>query len=166
MRISMQVQYVRYCASQDKTEISGPYKMLLTGGKLPKGTVIPLLNSGSLHYRIDIFSVSWSIHKIYGALGGGHNDNMPTSKLCQLFLCLWQSWARAFFYASRLRFRALGRSSSRWRFRALFWALNLALLLSRSRASRFFAFFRVLRFFALLHLRSSIFALVISCSGV
>jgi hypothetical protein len=45
-----------------------------------------------------------------------------------------QSWARAFFYASRFRFRALWRSSSRWRFRALFWALNFALLRSRSRA--------------------------------
>ncbi len=90
-----------------------------------------------------------------------------------------QSWARAFFYASRLRFRALGRGSSRWRFRALFWALNFALLCSRFRApalldfSRsFFAlldfsrFFHAPRFFALVHLRSSIFALVISCSCV
>jgi hypothetical protein len=90
-----------------------------------------------------------------------------------------QSWARAFFYASRLRFRALWRSSSRWRFRALFWALNFALLRSRFRApalldfSRsFFAlldfsrFFRTPRFFALIPLRSLIFALVISCSCV
>ncbi len=49
-------------------------------------------------------------------------------------LSFYQSWARAFFYASRLRFRALWRSSSRWRFRALIWALNFALLRSRSRA--------------------------------
>ncbi len=84
-----------------------------------------------------------------------------------------------FFYASRLRFRALGQSSSRWRFRALFWALNFALLRSRFHApalldfSRsFFAllnfshFFRAPRFFALVHLRSLIFAHLISCSCV
>jgi hypothetical protein len=63
-----------------------------------------------------------------------------------------------------LRFRALGRSSSRWRFRALFWALNFALLRSRFRAPallNFSRFFRAPRFFALVHLQSSIFALVI-----
>ncbi len=59
-----------------------------------------------------------------------------------------QSWARAFFYASRLRFRALWRSSSRWRFRALFWALNFALLRSRFRAPALLDFSR--SFFALL----------------
>ncbi len=88
-------------------------------------------------------------------------------------LRIQQSWARAFFYASRLRFRALWRSSSRWRFRALFWALNFALFCSRFRApalldfSRsFFAlpdfsrFFRAPRFSALIHLRSLIFALI------
>ncbi len=50
---------------------------------------------------------------------------------------------RVFFYASRSRFRALGRSSSRWRFCTLFWALNFALLCSRFcvRAPRFFALF-------------------------
>ncbi len=52
-----------------------------------------------------------------------------------------QSWARTFFYASRLRFRALWQSSSRWRFRALFWALNFALLRSRFRAPKFFVLF-------------------------
>jgi hypothetical protein len=59
----------------------------------------------------------------------------------------FQSWARAFFYASRLRFRALWRSSSRWRFRALFWALNFALLRSRFRAPALLEFSR--SFFAL-----------------
>ncbi len=65
-----------------------------------------------------------------------------------------------FFYASRLRFRALWRSSSRWRFRALFWALNFALLRSRFCAPAlldfspsFFALLDFLRFFS----RSSIF---------
>jgi hypothetical protein len=53
-----------------------------------------------------------------------------------------QSWARAFFYASRLRFRALWQSSSRWRFRALFWALNFVLLRSRFRAPALLDFSR------------------------
>jgi hypothetical protein len=96
-----------------------------------------------------------------------------------------QSWARAFFKASRLRFRAPGGSSSRLRFRAFFLALNFALLRSRfrapalldfsrsffalldfSRSSIFRALFRAPRFFALLFSRSSIFAIVISCSCV
>jgi hypothetical protein len=47
-----------------------------------------------------------------------------------------------------LRFRALGRSSSRWRFRALFWAFNFALLRSRFRAPALLDFSR--SFFALL----------------
>jgi hypothetical protein len=65
-----------------------------------------------------------------------------------------------FFYASRLRFRALWRSSSRWRFRALFSVLNFALLHSRFRAPTLLDFSR--SFFALLDFsrffsRSSIF---------
>ncbi len=57
-----------------------------------------------------------------------------------------QSWARAFFYALSLRFCALWRSSSRWRFRALFWALNFALLRSRFRAPALLDFFALLDF--------------------
>ncbi len=72
-----------------------------------------------------------------------------------------QSWARAFFYASRLRFRALWRSSSRWRFRALFWALIFALLRSRFCVRAFVFTLLRLRFRApvLLEFSRSFFAL-------
>jgi hypothetical protein len=69
-----------------------------------------------------------------------------------------QSWARAFFGSSRLRFRAPGGTLSRWRFRALFWALNFALLRSRSRAFALLVFRA--RIFALLDFRARIFALL------
>ncbi len=87
-------------------------------------------------------------------------------------LALYQSWARAFFKASRLRFHAPGGSSSRLRFRALFLALNFALLHSRFCAPRFFALFFALLDFSRSFSRFSIFrapqflALVISCSFV
>jgi hypothetical protein len=105
------------------------------------------------------------------------DTNMNTNLNIYILMYIYQSWASAFFYASHLRFCALGRSSSRWHFRALFWALNFALLRSRFRAPahqnflRFFfallnfsRFFRAPRFFALVHLQSSIFALVIFCA--
>jgi hypothetical protein len=85
---------------------------------------------------------------------GGHGRQSMMS----LDTCRPQSWARAFFYASRLRFRALWRSSSRWRFRALFWALNFALLRSRFRAPELLEFSR--SFFALLDFSRSFFALL------
>ncbi len=83
-----------------------------------------------------------------------------------------QSWARAFFGSSRLRFRAPGGTLSRWRFRALFWALNFALLRSRFRAPSFSrsyfhapifsrSYFRA-RIFALLDFRACTFTFLIS----
>ncbi len=62
-------------------------------------------------------------------------------------LCSYQSWARAFCHASRLR--AFGRSSSRWRCRALIFSLNYAHLRSRFRATGLLDFSR--SFFALLN---------------
>jgi hypothetical protein len=43
-----------------------------------------------------------------------------------------QSWARAFLGLRACAFRAPGGTLSRWHFLALFWALNIALLRSRS----------------------------------
>jgi hypothetical protein len=71
-----------------------------------------------------------------------------------------QSWARAFFGSSRLRFRAPDGILSHWRFRTLFWALNFALLRSRSRAFALLVF--CARIFALLDFRARTFALLIS----
>jgi hypothetical protein len=71
------------------------------------------------------------------------------------FQTFLQSWARAFFGSSRLRFRAPGGTLSRWRFRALFWALNFALLRSRFRAPSFSR-----SYFALLDFHARIFALL------
>ncbi len=68
---------------------------------------------------------------------------LKKSVLCQFKYK--QSWHALFF-----TLRALGRSSSRWRFCALFWALNFALLRSCFRAPWFFAlFFCAPWFFAL-----------------
>jgi hypothetical protein len=53
-----------------------------------------------------------------------------------------QSWARAFFKASSLHFRSPGGTSLRLRFRALFLALNFALLRSRFRAPALLDFSR------------------------
>jgi hypothetical protein len=63
--------------------------------------------------------------------------NLHIFSTCHIFLIHYYvlpELGTRFFYASRLRFRALGRSSSRWRFCALLWALNLVLLCSRFRA--------------------------------
>jgi hypothetical protein len=59
-----------------------------------------------------------------------------------------------------LRFRPPGEILSGWRFRALFWALNFALLRSRSRAFALLVFRA--RIFALLDFRARTFALLIS----
>ncbi len=85
------------------------------------------------------------------------------------FMPIEQSWARAFFKASRLRFHAPGGSSSRLRFCALFLALNFTLLRSRFRAPEFLDFSR--SFFALLDFsrsfsRSSIFCALFSRSSI
>jgi hypothetical protein len=83
---------------------------------------------------------------INAAFNPGVYSNKNKIFSLSLSVCYYQSWARAFFYASRLR--ALGQSSSRWRFRALFWALNFALLSSCFRAHALLDFSR--SFFALL----------------
>jgi hypothetical protein len=98
----------------------------------------------------------WTAKVLYHSAGDGGIGPITASVAQSLssnsWCCRYDSseLGTRFFYASRLRFRALWRSSSRWRFCALFWALNFALLLSRSRAPWFFAlFFRAPRFFVL-----------------
>ncbi len=79
---------------------------------------------------------------------------------------IYQSWARAFFYASRslaeLFALALSRSFLGLKFRAFAFALPRSL----NFRAHFRALFRAPWFFAHVHLRSLIFALVISCSCV
>jgi hypothetical protein len=73
-----------------------------------------------------------------------------------IYVIIQQRWARAFFKASHLRFRAPGGSSSRSFFSLKFRAFAFAL--SRSRTPRFFALFFALLNFSRSFSRSSIFS--------